>query len=106
MGLPTSASRLPERPPPGLKDLVLPELGLMLLVDQLEAGPLVDPARTLQCGVCPEHHVPVADLRGVADALVYEARADSHAARGRIDEEQAQLGGLVVLADTHDRADG
>ena len=92
---------------PGLGGLQRPELRrLGLGLDELEAARAVDAPRALELALRPERQLAVADGAGEADALLDELRADAAAARGGLDDQQAQLRDAVAGVDAEDRADG
>src|SRR5260370_66996 len=83
-------------------DGVVAEAPVRLLVDQAEAGGLVDAPGGAQHAVGPQRELPVAGVPREAHALVHEARADAEPARLRLDQQQPQLGdGLRVLDEEH-----
>ena len=75
------------------------------LVDQLEAGALVNPPRSVEDVVCPEDELAVAGGPREVDACVDELRADTGSARAGLDEEDAQLRDVVRLAHAEHAAD-
>src|ERR671910_696097 len=82
---------------PVLPDEVVAETVVLLLLDQLEPGPLVDAPRRHEHVVRPEHQRSVAGGPGEPDALVDQPRADSRTARRRLDQKQPQLSCHRVL---------
>ena len=79
-----------------LSDEFVAEAVMRLLVDQLEAGRLVDPARGTEHVVGPQDDVLVPRLPGEPEALVDEPMSDAEPARPRLDEEQPELRAVVV----------
>ncbi len=80
------------------------EAAVLLLLDQAEAGLLVDLAGGHQDIVGPQHHGAVADRPREANTLLHQALADAQPAHLRLDQQQAQLGHRVRLLDAEDRA--
>src|SRR5918993_4317844 len=64
---------------------------VLLLLDQPEPSALVDAPRGYEHVVRPQCHRSVAGAPGEPDALVDQPRADSRAARRRLDQKQPQL---------------
>src|SRR4051812_7599563 len=85
---------------PGPAPAVVP-----LLSDQLEARLLVDAAGGLQLALRPENDPAVAAVARKSDALSDEAPANPEPARGRLDEQQAQLRDRCGLLDEKDGTD-
>ena len=81
------------------------EAVVCLFVDEAEAGGLVDAPRRVQHAVGPERDLAIAHLPAEADAFVHQPRADAQPARFRIDEQQAQLGDRIRIANEEDGAD-
>src|SRR2546430_14017084 len=78
---------------------------MSLLVDQPEAGFLIEVSRRAQHAVGPQRELPVARLPGVAHALPHEPGANAEPARLRLDQQQAQLGHRPRMRDEEYRAD-
>src|SRR3984957_7530282 len=78
---------------PGFGDEIGPTPALVLfLVDQFEAGLLIDAAGGSKFALCPQHDLPVARVAGKTDALLDQSLADSPAAGGWFDQQQAEFG--------------
>jgi hypothetical protein len=74
-------------------------------LDELEAGALVQAARLVQDVVGPQRDPAVAGALGEAQALLDQARADAAASGSGLDEQQAQLGDVVLAAHAQNAAD-
>src|SRR5207302_3127956 len=78
------------------------EAVVRLALDELEAGALVDPVRSLQHVLGPKRYLLVAALASEPQALVHELRPEPRSARPRFDQQQPELRGPVVLSHAQD----
>ena len=90
---------------PRLRDEIVAETVMRFLLHQAETGLLVEVPGGIETLVGPERDLPVARLSREADALGHEAPADAESSRGRLDEEQPELGDGRGLPDQEDAAD-
>src|SRR5262245_26840414 len=84
-------------PPP--TDQGMSEAPVAFSMDEPEPGGRVDVSRRVEHAVGPERDLPVPDLRGEADTLAHQTRADAEAARLRLDQQEPQLGHRLGLLD-------
>src|SRR5215468_1938716 len=90
---------------PRLAGELLAELLVRLAGDELEAGALVDAARSDQYAGGPQRHLVVAGVAGKAYGLVDQPRADANPARLALHQQQPQPCHLVAVLDDEHRAD-
>src|SRR5439155_5686553 len=90
---------------PRLSHEIVPEAAVTFLAHQVKPGLLVDVPGRVEHVVGPEHDLAIAYLPGEADAFADQARPDPETTRGRLDQEQAQLGHAARPLDEEDRAD-
>jgi hypothetical protein len=96
--------RSAQRQLPVLTDQVVTEAVVSFLVDQPEAGRLVDPPGRHQDVVRPQDDRVIAGLRRERGARLDQARTDPETARPRLDQEDAQLRGRGVPLAADDAA--
>src|SRR5437660_682879 len=87
---------------PGLRDQVVAEALVRLLLEQPKADAGVDVARRQQIALRPQPHLAVTGGTREADALVHQTAADAQPARLRLDQEQAQLADRLCRLDQKD----
>src|SRR4051812_47286894 len=69
----------------------MPEAAVRFFLRESESARLVDGTGGVEPTVGPQHDAPVAGGAGEREAFVDEPLAEAEAARGRLDQQQAQL---------------
>src|SRR5215813_435402 len=90
---------------PRLADELFPEGVVALLLDELEAHPLVNAAGGGEHALGPERDLAVARLARKAQRLLDQPGADAEPARLGLDQEQAQPRDLLCVLHQQDRSD-
>src|ERR671933_2617416 len=90
---------------PRLLHQVVPEAVVRGRLHELEPRALVESARVVEDVVRPQGDPAIADALGEAQALLDQPRADPAATAAGLDEQQAQLGDVLLAAHAEHAAD-
>src|SRR5207244_11500527 len=90
-GMPLRVAQPLQAELPGLRDQVVAEALVRLLLEQPKADAGVDVARRQQVALRPQPHLAVTGGTREADALIHQTAADAQPARLGLDQEQAPL---------------
>ena len=90
---------------PRLRDEIVAEAVMRLLLNETETGSLVQVPGGIEAFVGPESDLPVARLPREPNALGHESPSDAESAGGGLDQQEPELGDRRGLLDQEDASD-